>query len=109
MAYNEAFYDEEIAPALAEIAKKCRERGMDFFAIATYADAGEIAATVQFGKDAPPIIRYLDGLRQAWSEGGTVNFDSFMFAVMRDVRGKPHSSMVLNQLGVPCDPEKVTP
>ena len=33
---NEEWYDNEIAPALAELAKRCHERGMAFLAVVEY-------------------------------------------------------------------------
>ena len=41
---NEEFYDNEIAPELARLARKCSERGMSFMAAVEY-EHGEIAET----------------------------------------------------------------
>lgn len=41
---DEAWYDAEIAPALAELAKRCHERGMAFVAVVEY-QPGDRAGT----------------------------------------------------------------
>lgn len=104
---DEEFYDAEIAPALADLAKKCQERGMSVLAMVTYDDVGSVGRTISLAKDAPLIMRTADTLARCWAAGGSVNFDSFMFAVMRDQRDKPHNSMVLAQLG--CTPANPSP
>lgn len=97
---NEAFYDEEIAPALAEMSKRLNERGMSFLALVAYNDKGEVGHTYQQAAGAPMAIRYPHMLAQCWCEGGSLNFDGFMIAVMRDQDGKPHNSAILARLGV---------
>lgn len=48
---GEAWYDAEIAPALAELAKRCNERGMAFVAAVEY-QPGDHAGTYMVGEDA---------------------------------------------------------
>lgn len=48
---GEAWYDAEIAPALAALAKRCRERGMAFVAVVEY-QPGDRAGTYYMTKDA---------------------------------------------------------
>lgn len=48
---NEAWYDAEIAPALAALAKRCNERGMAFVAVVEYAP-GDRAGTYFMTEDA---------------------------------------------------------
>jgi hypothetical protein len=47
----EAWYDAEIAPALAELARRCHERGMSLIAVVEYAP-GERGGTYFMHKDA---------------------------------------------------------
>jgi hypothetical protein len=47
---NEAWYDAEIAPALAALAIRCQERGMSFIATVEY-DHGERAGTYYLIED----------------------------------------------------------
>lgn len=51
MEEAEAWYDAEIAPALAELAKRCHERGMAFVAAVEYAP-GERGGTYYLTDDA---------------------------------------------------------
>lgn len=104
MADNEAFYDDEIAPILAGLSKRCQERGMSFLAAVSYDDIGSIGRTVALDKNSPGMMRYLDTLARCWCEGGAVNIDRFMMAVQRDATEKGHSSAVLHLLGVPTKP-----
>ena len=48
---GEAWYDAEIAPALAELAKRCNERGMAFIAVVEY-QPGDRAGTYMMTEDA---------------------------------------------------------
>ena len=48
---DEAWYDSEIAPALAALAKRCKERGMSFVAVVEYGPE-EQAGTYMLGPDA---------------------------------------------------------
>ena len=48
---SEAWYDAEIAPALAALANRCNERGMAFFAAVEY-QPGDHAGTYIVGADA---------------------------------------------------------
>ena len=48
---DEAWYDTEIAPALAALAKRCHERGMAFVAVVEY-QPGDHAGTYMVGEGA---------------------------------------------------------
>lgn len=52
---NEKIYDNEIAPALRELAHKCTEAGMSIFAIVEYSP-GHIAETRMFSEGYDPIM-----------------------------------------------------
>lgn len=101
---REAFYDTEIAPALVSLAKQCQERGMSFLALVDYTGTGEIGRTASLQAHAPGVIRYGNALSKCAMERGQVNIDSFMLALMKEARETGHSSMILQQLGVPVNP-----
>jgi hypothetical protein len=101
---DEKFYDEEIAPALSDLARKCEERGIGFLAMVGYDDAGSVGRTVTLPENVPFMLRLADTLGRCWCEGGAVNVDGFMIALMRHAREHGHSSAVLAQLGVPTTP-----
>lgn len=48
---DEAWYDAEIAPVLADLAKRCHERGMAFVSVVEY-HPGDRARTVYMTEDA---------------------------------------------------------
>lgn len=77
MSENEKFYDEEIAPALLEIAKKLDARGMSMIATVEY-DRGERGSTYQLAKDRG----FEMDLLYAQSRAGN-HIDSFLFSVIR--------------------------
>lgn len=51
VSVDEAWYDAEIAPALAQLAKRCHERGMAFVSVVEY-QPGDRARTVYMTEDA---------------------------------------------------------
>jgi len=55
---DEAWYDAEIAPALAALAKRCHERGMSFIASVEY-QPGDRGATYYLTEDAGTAMRML--------------------------------------------------
>ena len=55
---DEAWYDVEIAPALAALAKRCNERGMSFVAAVEY-QRGDRGGTYYMTKDAGLEMRML--------------------------------------------------
>lgn len=101
---REAFYDAEVAPVLLDLCKRCQDRGMGFVAMVDYSGRGNIGRTVTLPVGSPAVLRYAHALGSAGLDGGAVNIDGFMIAVMREAREKGHSSAVLFQLGVPTKP-----
>lgn len=55
---DEEFYDNEIAPALLELSRKCADRGLPFFAQVEY-QASEFGRTVAFPKGAHLAMKML--------------------------------------------------
>lgn len=88
---DEAWYDAEIAPALAALAKRCHERGMAFVSVVEY-QPGDRARTVYMTKDAglamemvnlcaatvPNVDCYIMNLRRLCKERGQDMSGSFV-------------------------------
>lgn len=88
---DEAWYDAEIAPALAALAKRCHERGMAFVAAVEY-QPGDHATTYIMSEDAclqmqmvrlcsqtaPNVDRYILALRKHCKEQGQDISSSFV-------------------------------
>lgn len=104
---KEEFYDSEIAPVLAELAKKCQDRGMAIIAAVDIggADHGRTAAIPE---NSHPVFGWLNALAQCAEEKG-VNIDKFMFGIMRDAVERGHSSTVLRSLGISLKPKAEEP
>lgn len=97
---QEKFYDEEIAPALADLAKKCRDRGVSFLAVAEW-EPGEIGRTITTSDDTGPAIIEMNNMVQV-----NGNFERYCFSYMRKIiqNKTPHSSICLAKLGIDPDP-----
>ena len=83
MSDKETYYDEEIAPALLELANKCKEAGLSFVAVVEYApdelartrmlqqDAGlKITMVEHCAHTAPNMDGYVMGLARYCNENG---------------------------------------
>ncbi|WP_069267371.1 hypothetical protein [Paraburkholderia nodosa] len=77
MTDNEKFYDDEIAPALLELANKMRPRGMSMVATVEY-DRGDRGSTCELAKDRGFEMDLLHALSRAGN-----HIDSFLIAVIR--------------------------
>ena len=92
---RERFYDEEIAPALMDLCKRCHDNGLSFLAAVEYAP-GDVGRTSAF----------VDGYGHAMSNAlasiaAGDNADSLIMHLMRKGKEYGHSSACLFQLGVP--------
>lgn len=90
---NEEFYDNEIAPVLAELAKKCGEREMGFLS-AVGLGPESIATTSLLFSDSG-IAMTLASLA-IHAKG---NVDELFFALKRYADKHGHNSIVLEMLG----------
>ncbi len=77
MSDNETYYDEVVAPALLDIAKRLHDRGMSMVATVEYAP-GKCGSTYEIHVDACLDVRML----QIMSHAGC-NVDSFMIGLIR--------------------------
>lgn len=96
MTTNEQWYDEEIAPILLEISKRCEGRGVSLLAVVEY-EHGHRGRTATMAGDAGLEMRMLDFCARS----GT-NVDSYTVALIRYCRerGIPMGgSIVLNRMG----------
>lgn len=92
---SERFYDEEIAPVLAALAKKCEEKDIPFVAAVEY-NLGQIGRTTYLGKKAGLAIT----MQHFCAATGT-NIDAYFMHLRRYVSENKidtSSSMVFNQL-----------
>lgn len=74
---NEAWYDAEIAPVLADLAKRCNERGMSFIATVEY-DEGKRGGTYYLTEDADLSMRMVYLCSRS-----APNVDSFLINLTR--------------------------
>jgi hypothetical protein len=91
---RERFYDTEIAPALADLGRRCQEKGLSFLAVVEWA-VGEVGKTAALQADRGPQI---DWAYVAATAAG--NADSLILHIMRQAHKSGHSSVCLNLLGV---------
>lgn len=105
MKDKEAIYDEKISPLMKQILEVCEEHGMPMFATFQFSDYGFCTSAMEH--DGHHVIRFHRALAQC-GEGERVNIDKFMFWVAKEAKGKSHSSIVLKQMGVPCEPEETS-
>ena len=95
---RESFYDSEIAPALLELAEKCKGNGLSLVAMVEW-DPGETGRTAAFAGNAGFGIRMVETAMRCGN-----NVDSFIMALMKHGTEHGHSSACLNMLGVPTKP-----
>lgn len=95
---REAFYDAEIAPALADMARRCQDRGLSFLAVVEW-EPGETGRTYIQAEESGYGIRLAETAARAGN-----NVDALIMAIMKHARQHGHSSMCLKMLGVPVTP-----
>lgn len=77
---NEAFYDDEIAPALAKLAARCGARGMSLVAVVEY-EVGGVGITRQQQERTGP--QFSLAAAAAWARG---NIDGLILALLKGHR-----------------------
>lgn len=93
---GEVWYDAEIAPALAELAKRCHERGMAFVAAVEY-QPGDHAGTYMVGDDACLQMQMLRMCSQT-----APNVDGYIISLARHCEAKgidTGASIVMRRFG----------
>lgn len=97
---KEQFYDEQVAPLLAGLAKQCEKNGLSLLAACEW-EPGKYGSTALFQDETG------FGMKMArFAVHANGNIDSFMFAVMKHAREHGHSSAILRQLGIPLQPKE---
>lgn len=66
MTEEEKYYDEVIAPKLAELANDCTEHGLSFFAAVQYSE-NDIAETRKFAHGYLGIMQVFSNMLRAWA------------------------------------------
>lgn len=95
---NESYFDDQIAPRLAALAKECHQNGVSFLAVCEWAP-GEIGRTSAFQPECGIGLQIAE--KAAHTNG---NIDQFMTSIMRHAEHYGHNSFVLEQLGIPPQP-----
>ena len=96
---REACYDEEVAPALREIARKCEQHGLSFLAICEW-EPGDYGRALLQQSSASPAFRLTN--IAAKSEG---NADVLINSIIEYGRRYGHDSIHLAAFGVPTTPQ----
>ena len=94
MTDKEEFYDQEIAPALLVLCKRCQDRGISFVAKVEW-EPGESGMTAFVAEGAG-----IGMVTAAWAAKANGNADSLIFAMMKQARERGHNSICLHLLGV---------
>lgn len=95
MSEDEQWYDDEIAPMLLEVSKRCEARGVSFIGVVEY-EAGSRGRTETVADNAGLEIRMLDFCARSGS-----NVDAYIIALIRYCRNREipmDSSIVLNRM-----------
>lgn len=93
---DEAWYDAEIAPALAALANRCHERGMAFVAVVEY-KPGDHAGTYMVGEDAGLALHMVSLCSRT-----APNVDAFVINLARHCKAKgidTGASLVMKRFG----------
>ena len=99
MSEREDFYDQEIAPSLLALCKRCQDRGISFAAKVEW-EPGESGTTAFVAEGAG-----IGMLTAAWAAEANGNADSLIMAMMKHAHEHGHNSACLHLLGVYTEPE----
>lgn len=98
MKNKEQIYDAEISPLINQIIMICKEHKIPMFTTFQYSNEG--FCTTAGGKDSTPVFDNYMAMAQCVEDNG-FNIDKYLIWVMKTAQKHGHSSMYLNQLGVP--------
>jgi hypothetical protein len=99
MNEQEKYYDEVIAPKLLEISQDALKHGLNNLFLVEYSK-NMVGATISFNGD-----QCLRLLMARWAIECHGNVDSFWMAIQRHATKHGHSSIFLQQQGIPLQPE----
>ncbi|PZU61144.1 MAG: hypothetical protein DI547_01585 [Sphingobium sp.] len=95
---RERFYDEDVAPALAELCRHCAAAGISILTLAELRPEA-------LGRTAMLLDGHGQGIALAnTAAGANGNPDALIRALIADAQANGHSSIYLFQLGIPFDP-----
>lgn len=95
---REKIYDDVIAPKLLEIAELCKQHDMSFVSMIEW-DRHAYGRTVYLAEGSGFEIRLMETLGRAKG-----NLDTFLMACIKHAHVHGHSSLILQQMGVPLEP-----
>jgi hypothetical protein len=95
---RETFYDEQIAPVLLDLAKKCQDNGLSIAAMVEW-DPGETGRTAALAGNSGFGIRMVEMAMRCHG-----NVDSLIMGLMKYGTEHGHNSASLHLLGVPTSP-----
>jgi len=98
---RQRFYDQEIAPALQELAARCVANGLSFFSVVEW-KPGEHGRTTYLSPPSGRAVRWADAAARA-----NGNADALIMALMKEAQQVGHNSAALTALGVPCKPKHI--
>lgn len=97
---NEEFYDAQIAPALADLGRKCQERKMSFCCSVEYDPVNAGRGKTEYQAPSEPVREVsVNQLLVHWAMRADGNVDKLFIAVDKWARKHGHSSIYLQQLG----------
>lgn len=97
---KEEFYDKEIAPVLADLAKKCQDNDLNLLALCEW-DRMQYGRTIAINHEWAGLVILCCNLF-AKTHG---NVDSLIWAIKEYAQKHGHSSIELHRMGVPERPE----
>lgn len=97
---QEAVYDQQIAPLMAQILAICQAQGIPMFA--TFQYGAEHFATSALPGEGHSVLQHFPVLMGCVKPEG-VNLDQYLFWLIKRHRGQAHSSLFLQQLGLPAE------
>lgn len=102
MIDKEEIYDAKIYPLMKELLQICQDEGIPMFATFQYGD--EAFCSSALTTDSHILINHLKALSRC-TQGGGINIDKYLFWVVKQIQeeGKGHSSIFLQQAGIPIE------
>jgi hypothetical protein len=99
MKDNEKIYDDQISPLMTQIIEICKEHGIPMVCEFQYSDTN-FCKSLNLTDDTHPMIRHMTAISECAQDKG-VNIDKYMMWVMKGARKTGHTSIILQQLGIP--------
>lgn len=98
MTTKEQYYDERIAPKIADLALECHDQGLSLV-VACEWEPGEYGSTRLLQPNTGIGLLLTDAAARA-----NGNVDSLLMAIIKHAKEHGHGSIYLSRLGVPTEP-----